>query len=65
MPLPPGAVRDTAPWRSPAACSTFSTRELRAVLAHELGHVGNRDILITWIAAAVATGITFLANLAG
>lgn len=37
--------------------------ELKGVLAHELAHVGNRDILITSIAAAVATGISYLANL--
>lgn len=37
--------------------------EVRGVLAHEMAHVRNRDILITAVAAAVAMGITFVARM--
>jgi heat shock protein HtpX len=37
-------------------------RQLRAVLAHEISHVKNRDILIATIAAMLATTISYAAN---
>jgi heat shock protein HtpX len=37
--------------------------ELRGVLAHELSHVKNRDILVTTIAATIATAIGYLATM--
>ncbi|MBV8297772.1 MAG: zinc metalloprotease HtpX [Acidimicrobiia bacterium] len=38
--------------------------ELKGVLAHEISHVKNRDILIGSVAAAVAMGITFVTRIA-
>jgi heat shock protein HtpX len=37
-------------------------RELRGVLAHEIGHIKNRDILVATIAATLAGAITWIAN---
>ena len=39
-------------------------RELRGVIAHELAHIKNRDILVSTIAATIASAVTFLANAA-
>jgi heat shock protein HtpX len=42
----------------------LGTEELEGVLAHELGHIKNRDILIGSIAAVMAGAISYLATMA-
>jgi heat shock protein HtpX len=40
----------------------LSARELRGVIAHEIAHIRNRDILVSTIAASLAAVVTSVAN---
>ncbi|MCL1915752.1 MAG: zinc metalloprotease HtpX [Desulfovibrionaceae bacterium] len=42
----------------------LDSEELRGVLAHEIGHIANRDILIQSVASVLASVVMFLANMA-
>jgi len=71
--IPTDSPNAFATGRNPNHASVAVTRgileicddeEIEGVLAHELGHVRNRDILISAVVATVAGAITMLARLA-
>lgn len=49
---------------SPSIMQLMTTEELEGVIAHELGHVKNYDILISSMAATIAGALSYLAHMA-
>src|SRR5213592_2105847 len=71
--IPSDAANAFATGRNPNHAAVAATEgilrmltkeELAGVMAHEMGHVRNRDILIGTIAATIAGAISMLANMA-
>ncbi len=69
IPVPNAFATGRNPEHSAVAVSTsllttLSRDELKAVIAHELGHIKNKDILISSVAAALSGAVSYLVQFA-